>query len=345
MSQIKVFNILHSALNQTIDDIRDSAEENNKQSGTYLYEDGGVVIPIGNMDDLEPIRVLADTRDRARIKEIDIMDGEVSVFVKSIRDEDKIIRIPDCTILKLASVSKMMTEEENKGIFYGVMIVTPKGQRINPFHPSIALMIFSKEIELPETFTLLMYPYPIKKTITRKDSDEYLDQIVEISGTIHRNKNLPVTTLSPRDTSTMDKERFLSNQNASIVFDEVSVGIKYSVTPVQLATLGIIIPYYGLIETERTESLQNSRNMYPIESGNIIQHTGSGRGATCTGDLNNAMFGSLHVLFNMNIDSVFFKRTMPIDAHNFVDACIRFSATSLESIIKDIIERKEKNEI
>ena len=109
---------------------------------------------------------------------------------------------------------------------------------------------------------------------------------------------------------------------------EVSTGVNFAAVPVTLATLALTIPYYGLVVAKRLSSYE-SKQVFPMESGSINTRLGESSGTTCTGEFNDRLFGSLHVLGNMNIESMYFYDTVPPDYHNFVEACIQFSAMAL----------------
>ena len=328
MGTIKIFNILHNAVNQTIDDIYKNSEANNRSTGKYMYDDGTMSIPTSSMDVENTIIPISEQFRRERDAGQPLKTQAVEL-VANIREDDNIKRVVDCNTGVLLNILKSIVEENNRGLIYGILVVTEDGKKVNPLHPVVAMMLAQKDISFPEKFTLLIFPYPVRKKISGTESSDYLEKIAKTISAIREEKHLPETRIEAVDNELEVKRNFVFDQNAEIKIREMSSGVDFTVIPVQLATTSFAIPYYGLLASKRT-SAYVSKNLFPMESGNINMRTGEGFGSTCTGELNNSIFGSLHVLGNMNINSMYFGETIPGDFHNFVDACIMFSTVALD---------------
>jgi hypothetical protein len=210
------------------------------------------------------------------------------------------------------------------------MTITFDGKKINPLHPVIAAMITANEISLPETFTIIIYPYYSKQSISMSNSEEYEGKIVEGISRLREEQHIPSVEYRASNNLHNDVNAFLTNQNHQINFRENGATVRYALIPVQLATHGITFPYYGLVySTKDGSDSYRSMNIYPCLSGNIDTAFG-GTGNTCVGDLSNYNFSSLYVLGNMNINSMYYSEVFTSESLTFIHACQKVSTAFLK---------------
>jgi hypothetical protein len=202
-------------------------------------------------------------------------------------------------------------------------------QRFNILHPITAIMIVSGQIPLDKPVTAVIYRYQIKRDIDEDNSNLYGEKIQELCVEVMNNKTTPTLSLEPRRSLQDDIRDFAVNSNHEISFRERSSNSSEIIIPVQLATSGLTMPWYGLIHTRKSGGGYSSKNLFPMLSGNVSSPFLASMGSTCTGNHDSSMFSSLYVLNNMNIGSMYFGETVPIDVHTFVDACQEVSIKAL----------------
>ena len=170
--EIKVHNILHGAVNQAIDEMFSGMTVNDSTTGNYEYPDGSMVLPLSG-DTL--------TGQRINIRQKSTADGEIAKkiyaeeLLKQITAADNIKRVKGCTIGLAEAILAEFNLEANRGTLYGLLIVSEEGAKINILHPVVSMMIAAGEMTIPETFTLLIFPFPEKKGIHRKNRQNRRD--------------------------------------------------------------------------------------------------------------------------------------------------------------------------
>jgi len=319
---IQQFNAVHASLNEEISDLRDgiSSTEVNDSRGNYVYTDGSVALPVRQN---EEYRMIGESEVfNSSLITYTRYIGETGSYV----DDSGILKIPAANKKLLAVYANMMVQEENRGRFYG-MIVVDGDRKINPMHPVIAAMIAAREIRLSDTFTIIMYPYQEQKSINTDFSEKYSKEIVEMLSSIRNEQYLPSISYAPTNSLDNDIRAMVSDVNGvSITFRSNGDRINDVIIPVQLATTSIVYPFYGLIHSSNNGGgSYTSNHLYPCLSGNIDTMS-TGRGQTCVGSLNNYSFSSLYVLSNMNIRSMYFSEVFSAASDNFIAACQSVSA-------------------
>ena len=337
---IQQFNAVHAALNEEINDIRESISlsETNNSRANYLYQDGSVVLPISNASSLELV-----ARDEiewgAKTEWDSLIGGEHSI----VQDRD-IIKIQNANKKLLATYANMMIQPENTGRYYGMLVIDGE-KKINPLHPVIAAMIVAGEIKLSSSFTIIVYPYESSVSIDREHSKENQEDIVRMILSIRASQYIPSIVHAPSNSLSNDIEMMVRNiDGMSVHFRESGSPIKEAVIPVQLATNSIVYPYYGLISSiGGAGGAYMSRNLYPCLSGNIDTRDYMS-GNTCVGNLSNYTFTSLYVLANMNINSMYFGEIITNKTTDFVDACQNVSAEFLSAYAGIVFNNGESDE-
>ncbi len=322
------FNAVHAAINEEINDVRESVsnEAINNSRASHVYADGSVVLPISD-GGLEMIG--RDAVDNNLYYYTRYVGEPGTSFVQ----DDDIIKVPRANKKLLGAYAKMMAEDSNIGKFYG-MIIVDNGKKFNPLHPIIAAMIASGEIRLSPSFTLIVYPFREQRGVHDDKVQEFMEEIVKMMTVIRSAQYLPTISYQPSNSLRTDILNSIQNNgDTNINFSERGDSIQHTVIPVQLATTGIVYPYYGLIMSHRVPGgPYESRHLYPVLSGNI--DTMSRRnGQTCVGSLNNYAFSSLYVLSNMNIQSMYFSDVYSIHTDDFIAACQKVSAEFLATAV------------
>ncbi len=329
-----IYNVLSSALVEEAVDIRNSAKDQETASGKFLYADGSLVMPVSDDYGIESIyvpNILLPGDDESNDQQsISTQFMDVSLFYSDIISTDEIKKIFHCNMDTLLSIIDMASKDEAKGSLYGIIIVNGD-MRLNILHPLIAMMILNGVIELPKTFTCMIYPYPERKTIRSEIVDIYISKIEKMIGEISKNREVPTISMVPRNDLGIDINGILSNIDHTIRLSETSNHIDKVMIPVQMASQGLAIPWYGMIHSGRRGGGYHSRNMFPFLTGNIQSPYRASSGSTCTGNHDNSLFGSLYVLNNMNINSMYFAQCLPPEPGNFVEACRIVSAKALEA--------------
>jgi len=318
------FNALHASLNEEIHDIREkNTSVADARRNSFLYEDGSVVLPVHSDNWRQIARGRVEGHDR-RHYEYFFGNSDHSGKI----NEKEIMKVQGNKEI-LASFANMMVQPEHKGKFYG-MTISFDGKKMNPLHPMIASMITAGEIHIPETFTIIVYPYMDTQYLNEDYSEEYSRDIIELITRVREEQHLPTISHRASNNLESDTNGFLLNDSYSVSFREEGSNVPYALIPVQLATNGITYPYYGLIESRRADGAYSSRNLFPCLSGNVDTIM-DGRGNTCVGDLSNSMFASLYVLANMNIQSLYYQEVVTDAVYDFVHASITVSSAFLSA--------------
>jgi hypothetical protein len=330
------FNGIHAALCEEINDIRESviSEDLNNSRSSFVYADGSIVIPVDGMSGFPIIgRGITSSESRLTYEHL-FTNGESAV-----RDEG-IMKIRGANMKVLATYADLFTQKDEQGSLFG-MVVVYDNKKINPLHPIISAMMASGELRLPETFTIILYTYHRKKELEQDAVNKCTEELIPVIEHVMKTKALP--TIRYRATNSLSSEvrRLIDGvSNVSVSFTESGDHINHAIIPVQLATRGIVYPYYGIVYSEGgAGNSYSSRNMSPMLSGNIDTR-GEAFGQTCVGSLNNYSFSSLYVLSNMNIDSMYFSEIFYVGNFAFIQACQNMSAEILASLAG--IERKEE---
>ena len=317
---METFNILHSAFNAEIKDIRDATTAEMSASGKYLYDDGSIVLPVSSeVSEHQVFMVLNDRLVKEESREVHTLFSNKNTFMDGIVGGHTLQRIDKLSIKSLIMIVDRLVKE-GKGDFYGIMVSNGE-QRFNILHPVIAMMIVKGVIRFDGEISAVIFRYPTKKEIDENTSSMYQEQIIDLTTSIVNTMTPPRLSLSPRESLREDIHSFTVNQEHRIRMRESSTGIENVAIPVQLASSGISFPWYGLILARRDGGAYASSNMYPMLSGNISTAYLSGRGSTCTGNHDSSMYSSLFTLGNMNINSMYYNNTVPPHVEDFVDAC------------------------
>lgn len=337
-------NVVQAAIAEEIYDIIHSAEIESDINGKFYYGDGSLVIPVMDMAplnveqiDIPEITVedkFGNMQVVTSIDDIRVNYTDIEQFYSNISSSMRIKKISNCDIHTLVSILTNLTEGDNEGILYGAAL-SFNGVKINPLHPMVAMMIINRIVPLPETFTCILYPYQrqMRDTLNIQTVEHYEKQIKRVVAMVAINKKAPIISYSPIDSVEEGLNGFLRDENSVIRFREKSDNIGLAFTPVQFASRALTIPWYGLIESKKNNVAIKSRNIFPFLSGNIGSVYMGSRGSTCTGELDARMFGSLYVLNNMNINSMYTNQCMMPEYHNFVAACHRISMETLQAYL------------
>jgi len=329
------FNAIHAAINEEIADIRENvtSTEANSTRASYVYADGSVVLPVSNATSMNMI----DSTVFNNI--LESYSNYISNESSLVRDSD-IIKVPNANKKLLAAYAKMMVDDGNIGKFYG-MIIVDENKKINPLHPMIAAMITAGEIKLSKRFTIIVYPYGSRRYADADIIDGLSRSIVSLIGLIRQGQYLPEVSYEPSSSLESDiRTSSVSPGTCVISFSERGRVVEDAVIPVQLATRGIVYPYYGMILSSRNSGAPySSKNLYPILSGNI-DTVANVPGATCVGGLSNYAFSSLYVLSNMNIESMYFSEVFTAKTDAFIMASQIVSAELLAAAV-GIIDTKK----
>ncbi len=333
---IQQFNALHAALGEEINDIRNkmTSENTNNSRSNYLYADGSVVLPVSDSHfDMVGAEYRNLFENRFHYEKF------ITTPDSMVKDED-ILKIPNANKKLLAVYANMMAEEENIGVFYG-MLVIDGDMKINPLHPVIAAMITAREIRLSDKFTIIVYPYSERKVIDADKLSTMSKEIINMIPQIRDTQYIPSISYVPSNSLSIDIKNMVENtEGTTIRFRESGDSVRSAIIPVQLTTKGIVYPYYGLVHSQGgIGDSYVSRNLYPCLSGNI-DTTGLGMGTTCVGDLSSSAFASLYVLSNMNIRSLYFPEVYTELSVGFIQACQNISAEFL-SIMSGVSTGKE----
>ena len=323
----KQFNALYAGLNEEISDIRkmntESNTESNSDRNSFLYKDGSVVLPIesSTWDTIGGEHV----NRNSRITYQRLFGAEYS---DSYVDDEGILKVHKGSKKILASLAAMIVEPDNVGKFYG-MTISYQNKKLNPLHPVIAGMITAGEIILEETFVIVLYPYKYKAEVDYERMEEYSKDIVNGITAIRGEQHRPSISYQVTNSELEDIQSFTNNSSHSIEFREDGRNVNYAMIPVQLATEGVTYPYYGLIFSDRSGGGEyKSKNIYPCLSGNIDTATRYDS-RTCLGELSSSVFGSLYVLSNMNVNSLYFSDLFTSETLTFVASCQKVSSAFL----------------
>ena len=337
---IQQFNAIHAALSEEINDIREkiTSSTTNDSRANFLYADGSVVLPYRAENSLQMIGA-----SRAYGHSFTHFNTFINAS-GSLVDDNGILKVPGANKKLLATYANMMTTSDNIGKFYGMLIMFDE-KKLNPLHPIIAAMITAGEIRLPDTFTLVMYPYAARRMVDTTYADSYKVDIVSMLTSIRSSQFLPTVSYRAQNNMVTDTRTLVTEDigRVNVRFQENGESIRNAVIPVQLTTRGIVYPYYGLIESHGGGGNNyTSRNLYPCLSGNIDTQS-EGSGQTCVGDLNNNAFSSLYVLANMNIDSMYFSDVYTDGSIDFISACQSVSAEFLAAAAGLSFDEDENN--
>jgi hypothetical protein len=330
---MEMFNILHPALNQEIIEIVESAENEMSASGKFVYDDGSIVTPVQgmNMSQILPVHE-GEQIELGTTAFADYRDSFTSMedFHNEITRGVPLKRIGNVSLEGILAVVSALFEAA-KGDFYGVM-VADGNKRYNILHPITAMMIATGEIRLSGLLTAVIYRYSEKRSVDVDSSNVYAKEIQDITAKVLVNKVVPSISLSLRG-SIADIVRSVALEESYIVnFREGSNNSNDIIIPVQLATQGLTMPWYGLIHAHKNGG-HLSKNIFPALSGNISSKFREDASNTCTGNHDSNLYSSLYVLNNMNIASMYYGATVPPDIQNFVDACHEVSISALNVFI------------
>jgi hypothetical protein len=213
---------------------------------------------------------------------------------------------------------------------YGV-ILAYDNIRLNPIHPLIASYLVDGTIVLPNTFEMIIYEW---NTTFNEASAEDIGMLIDILAKIRHLEVDPIEgSLHVEETLDEILVGFLKH-GAEVNFSVVSENIpQYVVTPVQFISKSIVYPYYGLIESrnENGGSYQ-SKNLFPMVSGNISGEGNTDFDSTCCGAMPSTRYDSLKVLNDMNCDSLYHDYLVATNYENFVSACQEVSISLLQTL-------------
>jgi len=337
---MEVLNLMHAAFNQEIHDIRSGMSYANAASGKITYEDGSVAIPTSGENRLDAIvnPILDNGTVLSNQLNGDDFDDAITRFHTSLTSANDLVR---CATQKLqrvdnASMETIMTIAESlmngaQEQFYGI-VISDGSKKVNILHPIMATLIATGQIEIGSNISAMIYSNACDGEINYDHVSAYEEQLKRSVAEVMGHIKIPQISLQARGNYIDDVLNFLRDQQgAAISTRERSSNTENVFIPVQLASNGLIIPYYGMIHSSWRDGTYRSENIYPMLSGNVGNTIFTGFGSTCTGDLNSSMFTSLHVLSNMNINSMYFGSTVPNGYKSFVTACQRVSMRLLKS--------------
>lgn len=226
---------------------------------------------------------------------------------------------------------------------YGIIINLGRNRRINPLHPMVAQALASGKITLPEDFEVIVYPMTKSQKISQDDLETNVTAIVEVVNFLNVNSLLAIEKSKPKNSVFQDIRSLMQSPNPlnhTIEFQSDSEDIQNVLIPVQLASDGIMTPYYGILESKFDGSSYKTRQISPMLSGNTqgLQNWGS----TCTGDLSSSRYSSLHVLNGFNINSAYFTDTVNNASYHWIKACQLVSIEILTTEPENVEETKEK---
>lgn len=335
----EMYNGMHAAFNEEIHDLREKMTSFavNISRSSYVYEDGSVVIP-SLYDDRRIIS--KEYLEDSYLKSFDFLIGDNGKV-----DDSAILRINDANKKLLSMYASMFANET--GSFYG-MIIVDGDKKFNPLHPIISMMIVAGEIQLSDSFTIIVYPYKsIEEDFDTYLIEEFASEITELIVEVRETQRLPNIYYRTGNSLETDIKNSIGGiEHLRIPFIETGDRVETAIIPVQLATTSIVYPYYGLILSRGGDGEQyRSRNKFPLLSGNI--NTGiSGAGDTCVGELNSSSFTSLYVLSNMNTNSMFGDDVIGVTYKEFIQACQNVSAEILSVFtIKTSVKKGKQQEV
>lgn len=228
---------------------------------------------------------------------------------------------------------------------YGIMINLENGKRLNPLHPLIAQAIVSGNIQLPETFDVIVYPMQKEQKITTAGLEKNVTAVVELVNFLNQNGQTAYENIKPKHSV------FTDIQNISKLADPLEYVVEFQsaestvmnnvITPVQYATDGVITPYYGVVQSVHRSDGYVSHQLSPMLSGNI-NTTGMSFGNTCTGDLSNKRYANLHVLNGFNMSSAYTLDTVSTASIYWIKACQLVSIELLNAEVEHVKETQEK---
>jgi hypothetical protein len=322
---VSALNIIHAAYNKTIHDEIESMTKSNS-TGVFIYKDGSTVIPVSDIyADAASAKILPKISMEVEGRPNNINYERLEHFNSNV----KILRNQN-----IHSAVVILEELMKKKLIYGAIL--HKGDfRINPFHPVIAYMIALGEITIPEDFSIIIYGNVERTFHEQRDEDrisEYQSEILKIVTNVIQGRTPPKIKVSVTTTPIEAFNAFLINPDEAVItYTESTENMNKIFIPVQLATYGITIPWYGLLVTKRGYGEYRSLNLFPMLSGNI--GLSDDFATTCTGNLSNSMYGSLYVLNNMNLNSVYFGDVVSADYLDFAEACREVSIAPLKKFV------------
>lgn len=219
--------------------------------------------------------------------------------------------------------------------FYGAVLRKDRGDVIiNPFHILSAVSLLDSKELMEDSYSISIYFYA-----NRQSCDEYYKSDYACSESIKSNidslllsyVNRVNTEIKVTSKGTMDYNGVVAvSYKEKKHEDEDSRNTHYIVTH-QIATQGIIIPYYGtsIIEKQSDGSSSKGIHVSPMRSCNISQdselvpeNTQSYRNV-CTGGLDNTTLDGLRSLTHSNLSS-------PYNSDNLMPGFMVYADTMVE---------------
>lgn len=317
----KNINALHASLHGLISEIYKA--NNNRELNAVLHNivnerDSHVLIPISVAGETASMRYNAD-------RNFDPNDLTYGI------DRKPLLEI-DSNYEHMMNFFNAIYSEEDLKIF-GVLILFGE-TRLNPLHPLIAKMISKGQIELPETFKLVVYQLDQEiKTSIEPEHVQMIGKALALSDKEEMVKTSSRFRYSRTDVIRDMDKRILQGTNALTTnYEKTRHGTStpmHALIPIQKMSTGVTYPYYGMVVSKYADGVYQSLNLFPFQSGNI-----NGRGSghyrgTCTGGQSASEFKSLYVLNDMNINSMHHSYCIPPDWEKFVLACQVSSITLL----------------
>jgi len=333
-------NILASAIAEEMNDLINSfsgKETEDSKGLSRINKEGQVLIPISeNPEHL-------DYKDYKDYFEFNENEG----YPKTTEYGEIYSNVEMNTILKIDGNKEVLQNilldlfENKDSSIYGILIVQGD-QRYNILHPIIANYIITEEIELEETFKIVLYTYKPNCNLSNPTTnDEFIERIVDIVNTINNkgykakgitqyNKNININLAS--------KEVSFMNTNFSFNNGK-DARPEYCIAPVQLMSDSIAIPYYGAIACRTTGGAYNGIHLTPMACGNVSLTKGYDWHEICTGNYSNRKYNSLYVMNDMNIDSLMNSYVLADDWKEWIFDCQMFSIFLMYE--KEILEREK----
>ena len=252
----------------------------------------------------------------------------------------EVVKMPNANVEILVSLlDAILEEKEDKLTFFGVLIVTESGLRMNPLHPFIATLINDGSLQLPPSFTIMVYPLSgnSQETIDMNMFADSIEQIADVTSFLKSNTVVQASQYA--EFLGLDNSRIMKDDigERHFRFSDISAEDKIAATPVQfLVGNGVLYPFYGLIQSEKVDRdgdgmAYYSQNLFPFRSPNINTDYNEGLGGTCTGSESNRLFKSLPVMNMGNMGSPYHHDCIPWYWSSFIKAAQQFSASLITS--------------